>query len=326
MGYGSYSLEAHEAMTQARSALPTQRVFAQTSCHPLMDPHGVKLRESRDSAAHPHSLGVVFALDVTGSMGHIPDLLARRQLPTFMKALLEYGIADPQILFMAVGDADHDRAPLQVGQFESSEREMDQWLTWSYLEGGGGNLGAESYELAMYFAARHTDLDCWRKRKHRGYFFMTGDEKPYPYVSRRQVRERVGDVLDHDLPVALVVSELQHAFEPFFLIPDLQRRRQCEREWRNLLGDRVICMEDPEDTVGVAAGLVGLCEGSLRDLDELALRLERAGTPRQRLGGVIRALTPFAATLGKDGTPPPRLEAADLPIGDDSSGHRRFNP
>ena len=27
---------------------------------------------------------------------------------------------------------------LQVGQFESTAELMDQWLTWTYLEGGGG--------------------------------------------------------------------------------------------------------------------------------------------------------------------------------------------
>jgi hypothetical protein len=42
MGYGSYSYEAHEAMTRARADKPVQQVFKQTQCHPLMDPHGVK--------------------------------------------------------------------------------------------------------------------------------------------------------------------------------------------------------------------------------------------------------------------------------------------
>lgn len=122
----------------------------------------------------------MFALDVTGSMGDIPQTLARRELPTFMKLLTDCGVADPQLMFMAIGDATSDRAPLQVGQFESTANLMDQWLTWSYLEGGGGGTGEESYELAFYVIAQHTDMDCWVKRKKRGYLFVTGDELPYP--------------------------------------------------------------------------------------------------------------------------------------------------
>ena len=38
----------------------------------------------------------------------------------------------------------------------------------------------ESYELAMYFMARHTALDCHEKRGKRGYLFIIGDEMAYP--------------------------------------------------------------------------------------------------------------------------------------------------
>ena len=60
---------------------------------------------------------------------------------------------------------------MAVGQFESTAELMDQWLTWTWLEGGGGAGDRESYELALYFAARHLDLDCHRKRGQRGYLF-----------------------------------------------------------------------------------------------------------------------------------------------------------
>ncbi len=323
MGYGSYSHEAHRAITRTRAKLPRQEVFKQRTCHPLMDPQGVGLRESRDSDAHPRSVGVVFALDVTGSMGAIPDTLARKELPGFMRTLMDCGVEDPQLLFMAVGDAYSDAAPLQVGQFESAAEKMDQWLTWSYLEGKGGAFGAESYELALYFAARHIEMDCWLQRQRRGYLFMTGDELPYPQVSRSQVRRLIGDELEEDLPLAPIVSEVEERFEPFFLIPDQRRRAHCERAWRDLLGDHVICMDTPEDTCRVASGLVALCEGAVRDLDELAERMKAMGVPRKRLGAVIRALTPFAASRALDSAPEPRLEEAPLPDGDEKSGHRR---
>ena len=66
-------------------------------------------------------------------------------------------------------------------------------------------------------------------RKKRGYLFMTGDEMPYPAVSRHQVEALIGDRLDEDIPVAGAVAAVQRTFHPFFLIPDQKRRRRCER-------------------------------------------------------------------------------------------------
>jgi hypothetical protein len=322
MGFGHYSHEAHAALTRGRRSLPKEALFAQRECHPLMSPYGVKVRESRDSVTHPASLGIVFALDVTGSMGDIPVMLAKTQLPTFMTTVLDVGVKDPQIMFMAVGDAFSDSAPLQVGQFESAAKEMDKWLTLSFLEGGGGGSNQESYELAMYFAARHTEMDCWKKRNKRGYFVMTGDELPYPRVSKDRVKKIVGDELAADLAVAKVTDALLETYEPFFLVPDLARRARCERAWRDLLGDHVICMESAEDTCHVAAGLVALGEGAAADLGALATKMSASGLSRDRLGAVVRALTPFAASLGKDGLPGPRLGSPVLSVAEDWALHR----
>jgi hypothetical protein len=297
MGYGDYSHEAHEAITAARATRTREDVFKQRECHPLMNPKGVRVRESRDSPEHPSSLAIAFALDVTGSMGAIPDLLARQKLPKFMKVLGDCGVPDPQILFLGVGDATCDRAPLQVGQFESTAELIDQWLTWSFLEGGGGGGDRESYELALYFLAQHVDLDCVRKRKRKGYAFLTGDENPYPAVSKHQVETLIGDVLDDDVPLKEVVAACTETFHPFFLIPDLARRKRCERTWRDVLGDHVIAMEAPEDTCFVAASVVALGERQVADLDAMARRLEGAGAPRDRIGPIVRALEPFAAAL-----------------------------
>ncbi len=323
MGFGNYSSEAHEAITQARTHLSREQVFTQRACHPLMNPHGVRARESRDSAAHPASFGVVFALDVTGSMGKIPEQLALRSLPKFMKTLEGVGIADAQVLFMAVGDAYTDQAPLQVGQFESGAREMDQWLTWSFLEGNGGGNDHESYELALYFAARHLEMDCVAKRKKRGYLIMTGNELPYPRVARDQVKRLIGDDLPADMPVEQVIAVLSQTFEPFFLIPTLDDRRNCERVWRDLLGDRVICMSDPADTCNVAASLIALSERVVPDVTALAKKLVSAGVSREHVAATIQAITPFAATLEADGVPAPHLDGAKVPAAGGPSGLAR---
>lgn len=297
MGYGNYSFAAHTALIAGRSHQARTEVFRQTQCHALMNPKGLKVRECRDSADHPDTLGIVFALDVTGSMGDIPHLLAKQELPNLMKLLTACGEKDPQVMFMAVGDATSDQASLQVGQFESTAELMDQWLTWSYLEGGGGGSGQESYELAFYIAAQHTDMDNWVKRKKKGYLFMTGDELPYPAVSRHQIEALVGEKLDEDIPIEEVIAAAAESYHLFFLIPDAGRAKRCGPRWRQLLGDHTIIMESPSDACSVAAAIVGLTEGRIPSLDALATILSNNGFNRDHVGSTLRAVQPYAALL-----------------------------
>jgi len=319
MGYGNYSHAAHVALTKDRSGSASTEVFHQGGCHDLMNPKGVKSRESRDSEAHPESLGVIFALDVSGSMGQIPFRLATETLPEFMKAMLDAGVKDAQMMFMGIGCASGDRAPLQVGQFESTERLMDQWLTWLFLEGGGGG-GNENYELAMYFASRHTELDCVQKRGRRGYLFITGDEPPNPMVSSSHVADVIGDDLEEDIPIAEIIEELQRSYEPFYLIPDFERGQNVGRAWRDLLGDRVVVMGSPDDTSYVAAGLVSILENAVPSLQSLIERFERAGMDQKMCGRIGKALTPFADSLDRDEIPKPGLKPTTTPHGDAESG------
>ncbi|HEX8613845.1 MAG TPA: VWA domain-containing protein [Telluria sp.] len=324
MGQGNYSNAAHAALVADRASASRTEVFTQRECHPLMNPHGLKIRESRDSEDHPNSLGIVFALDVTGSMGDIPQSLATKELPTFMALLGAVGVADPQLLFMAIGDATSDRAPLQVGQFESTAELMDQWLTWSYLEGGGGGSGEESYELAFYMVAQHTDIDCWVKRRKKGYLFITGDELPYPAVSRHQIGSLVGDTLDADVPIAEAIAAAAETYHVFFLIPDLGRRGRCEKRWRDLLGDHVICMEEPGDACAVAAAIVGLTERAIPDMDALVSTLAANAIEPQRVSAIVRALRPYADLLDPDAAARVHVPAAGMPAAPSAWWKRMF--
>src|SRR5439155_8956225 len=127
----------------------------------------VTVRESRDSAEHPDSLAIAVLFDVTGSMGLVPRAL-QAKLPQLLGLLLRNGYAtDPQIMFGAIRDATCHRAPLQIGQFESDNR-MDDDLGRICIERGGGGQMTESYELALYFMARHTAIDCHDRRGRRG--------------------------------------------------------------------------------------------------------------------------------------------------------------
>lgn len=187
---------------------------------------------------------------------------------------------------------------------------MDQWLTWSYLEAGGGGQNKESYQLAAYFFAEHSVLDCLEKRSKLGYFIMTGDELPYPAVSRHEVERFVGDKLDEDIPTDEVFASLRRKYHPFFLIPDQARRSRCESAWRDLLGDQVIAMNSSRDTCLVAAGCVALTEGVVTDLDDFASKLRAAGAERSQVGSVVRALSSYAERLGRGGVATPTANAS----------------
>ena len=103
--------------------------------------------------------------------------------------------------------------------------------------------------------------------------------------------------LDEDIPIEEAIAAAAETYNLFFLIPDLQRRKRCESRWRELLGDHVICMESPDDTCAVAAALVGLTEGQLADTDALAAALAADGMSRDRVGAVVRAVSPYASLL-----------------------------
>jgi hypothetical protein len=298
MGYGSYSAEAHRVLAAVNAARSQAEVFAESACHPSLNPYGVRYRESRDSAAHSNSVGIVFALDVSGSMGEIPVQLAQKTLPTFMESVTQV-LPSAQVMFIAFGNAYADRSPLQVGQFESEAKLIDKWLSTIHLEGGGGGLG-ESYDLAMYFAARHTAMDCLAKRNKKGYFIMTGDEPPFVSLDAEQTRRVIGGDVREDIAVHHLAGELLRSFHVFFLIPDAARAAQFEVElvWRRLFHERTVILDRPEDTAVVSALLVGIQEGKLPDAASLERQLEegfgRKGAERDRL---VRIVLPYAEAL-----------------------------
>jgi hypothetical protein len=273
MGSGLWSTDVYAAAAHYR-AKSGASAFAYSDSgarrvHPSLDPHGVVVRESRDCGEHPESLAIAVLFDVTGSMGSVPRALQAR-LPQLLGLLLRKGYAtDPQILFGAIGDATCDRAPLQIGQFESDNR-MDDDLSRILLEGGGGGQKRESYELAMYFMARHTAIDCFARRGKRGYLFIIGDELAYPKVKRREARDVVGDGLEADIPLSGMVAELTRRWDTYFILPaDASYAGDAEvlDFWHACLGQNVIELTDLDAVCETIALTVGLGEDAI-DLDD----------------------------------------------------------
>jgi hypothetical protein len=295
MGSGRWSTDAYDAAARYRATTGAS-AFAYSDAgaryvHTALDPRDA-MRESRDSAEHPESLAIAVLLDVTGSMRRVPRGLQAR-LPQLLGLLLQQGyVAHPQIMFGAIGDATCDRAPLQVGQFESDNR-MDDDLGRILLEGGGGGQKTESYELAMYFMARHTATDCYEKRGKRGYLFLIGDEMAYPAVKWDEAYKVIGDRPPGDIPLADIVAELTRRWDTYYLLPEgasYAGDRGVLRFWRRLLGQNVIELADLDAVCETIALIVGLAEAVI-DLDEGLDDLDDVGSAAGPV--VARALAPM---------------------------------
>lgn len=250
MGNSSYSTENRTLRSEKLNyrTASASTLFTQTekrTMHDLMNPRGVLYRECRDSALHPNATPIQFQLDVTGSMGHIPLQMIRDGLPTLMRALIQNGVPDAALMFGAIGDHISDRCPLQVGQFESGDAELDMWLTRTYLEGNGGSNAGESYLLAWYFAANHVKTDAFEKRGQKGFVFTIGDEPCLRTLPMTAVKAIMGDTAVGQSTYTM--EELLEAAQKenhVFHINLNHGRRTCDPMWKELLGQNLIEIED----------------------------------------------------------------------------------
>ena len=296
MGSGTFDAGAYRAYTTTIVGKATDEIYSSRSLHKSLDPKGVKLRESRDSSDNPNSTPVIVALDVTGSMGIIADVLAREGLGTLFKNILDRKpITDPHIMFMAVGDANYDRAPLQVSQFEADNRIVEQ-LTQIWLEHGGGGNSFESYNLPWYFAAKHTEHDSLLKRGRRGYLFTIGDEQTPEALTTEQIEAITGDTVESKVDSAAILREAQRKYDVFHIIieeGDHARNHlaKVQEGWRKLLGQHVISLADHKKVAETIIGTMEVVEGR----DAIEVKAAFGGVVHDAVKHLPRSRTPRLA-------------------------------
>lgn len=261
MGGGSYSHSDRAVRSQSLGYLDmsrgVQETFKQRSIHNQMSAVGV-IRESRDSEEHPNSLPTIIGLDVTGSMGNIPRMFIADGLPTMMSGIFNAGIADPQLLIMAIGDHLRDRSPLQVGQFESSDELIDKWLELIYVEGGGGGNDGESYSLAWAFAANQTVLDSWQKRQQKGFLFTIGDEPVHKMISSEHMKEITGngDINGEVNALLAAARKTYHVYHLHITETMMGHFSRVQSGWKELMGDHVIMVDDYTHLPSIIADII----------------------------------------------------------------------
>lgn len=262
MGGGHYNSDARavRAVTLGYFSKSSDEIFTQSKEHRIhesMEPSKALLRESRDSETHPNSVPIIIGLDTTGSMGSIPAHLVKDGLPKMVGNIIQKGVPDPAILFLGIGDHECDRAPLQVGQFESGDEELDLWLTRTWLEGRGGGNSGESYLLAWYFAAKHTITDSFDKRGQKGFLFTIGDEPCLKSLPKRAVGELMGVDTEVNYTDVQLLELAQEQYEVFHLhVMQGSSGRRSLGYWQNLLGQHCIVVADYEKVGDIIADTV----------------------------------------------------------------------
>lgn len=251
MGGGSWTSASYDAYTKgtrgmdsvtyAASNLSTQEVYKARAMDKELNPKNV-MRECCDTEEHPHTLPVILALDVTGSMGMAATEVAKK-LGVIMGDLYDdKDIPDVEFCVMAIGDLYCDRAPIQISQFESDIRIAEQ-LDKVWFEGGGGGNKWESYTAAWYMGVNHCTLDCWKRGK-RGIIITLGDEQLNPYLQAKMLAKYVGDENQEDIETGILYAEASEKYEIHHIsVNDLHSsylrnnvENRVDNSWKGLLG------------------------------------------------------------------------------------------
>lgn len=263
MGGTKYNFSARlsKAAKEGYASKAANEIFTQNKlrmAHESMNPNGVTFREARDSEANPNSYPIILGLDVTGSMGHIPHELVKEGLPKLMGGIIDGGVPDPALLFLGIGDHECDGYPLQVGQFESGDEELDMWLTRTYIESGGGGNAGESYLLAWYFAAFHTKIDAFEKRGQKGLLFTIGDEPNLKVLPASAIKEIMGSGEQTYSDLELL-AEAKKRYEVYHIsVLHSTRAQSAEIGWKEILGENCISVEDYKTIPDVIKNII--CE------------------------------------------------------------------
>ena len=277
MGGGSWSFADYGTFRSARvdSAKTVDELYTSKMCKDELNPKNIKFREARDIDGL-ESVPIICGCDVTASMGRILEALARKGLGTIAEELFKRKpIEHPNLAFMAIGDVNYDRFPLQVTQFEADIK-IAESLQDLYLESGGGGNQSESYQLPWYFAAFHVKADHIEKRKKRGYLFTFGDEETPPALTKSDINKVLGYTPEEDYSTEEILRIVRRDWYVYHIV--LTEGSHCAygsrkdatlSGWKNLLGEDALELDDYTKLGEVIVSIIEMNEKHLT-VDEVA--------------------------------------------------------
>lgn len=266
MGTSRWDDSAWVSHTSSVKTKTREEIFSSSHMLEKFDPKKITVRESRDSALNPNSNAIIVALDVTGSMGINAEQLARNGLGVMVEEIIKRKpVSDPHVMCMGIGDVKYDSAPLQVTQFEA-DITIAEDLKNIYLEGGGGGNCFESYNLAWYFAALNTSIDCYEKRGKKGYLFTLGDEEAPEDLLASEIRKVFGNQETKDYTSEQLLNMASKMYHVYHIVVKQGSHARhyfddVMKSWKELLGQRVLVLEKNEDLAEVIVSTIEVNEG-----------------------------------------------------------------
>lgn len=282
MGSGSWSSEDWKAYASKKGVYSgtARGIYTSRNMKKEFDPKRIDFRESCDSEEHPNTTAVIVGLDVTGSMSPVLESAVKNLNTLVTEIYKRKPVSDPHLMFMGIGDVICDRAPLQVTQFEADIRIAKQ-LTELWFEQGGGGNKTESYTLPWYFAANHTKIDCFEKRKEKGFLFTIGDEMPPSRLTAEQIEQVTGDEIEYDsFSTGELLREVSKKYEVFhFIIAQGSNCRamgldNVKEKWNQFLGERAIVLEDCNKIAEIIVSTLQLLNGE--NIEKIANSWDKA--------------------------------------------------
>lgn len=273
------------------SDVAAKNVGKSSSLHSSLDPKRWKDEPLVCDKANP----IVFALDVTGSMGDWSKIIYDKMPMFYGQLMMQKYLVDPSISFCAVGDYTSDTTPLQIAEFGQGN-EIDQLISKIYLEGKGGGGYSESYEFPAYFYLKQVEL----QNSELPFFFITGDESYYEEINPQYIEKHIGLIEKSQVHSHDVWEGLKKKYNTFLIKKTYKKpnfEKAIKKQWIAALGEeRVLYIHTPKACIDVILGAIALTSGT-RTLDQYLKDMKERGQSGTRLDEVSQALTLYWTKL-----------------------------
>lgn len=256
----------YSSAPQTRSQSFHQAYTNKSGAADEFNPAKITVRESRNSAANPHSTPIIMALDSTGSMNGIA-LAAKKSFGTLMSEIYtRQPVSDPHIMAMFFDDVLVQRdGVLQATQFEADKVILDQMAKLFWTNNGGGN-GSESYGLPLHFAINKCECDAFAEGR-KGFLFTFGDDGVPPPLTKAQLQIVYGpDFQTGDEPQSYtdLLAQAEENWHVFHILPTqlTGASGSVVDGWRKVLGERAIMLDDIDKLAEVMVAIMQVIGGA----------------------------------------------------------------